>query len=48
MNLAGQSDEESLAIAIMDNFMEGSTDIDRSMHTTGFLKRLKNCSPRNI
>jgi hypothetical protein len=42
MNLAGQSDKETLAIAIMDDFMEGSTEIDRSIHTTSFTDGWRN------
>lgn len=43
MNLAIKSDQEILAIAtpIMDNLMEGSTEIDHNKHTKDFTERLK-------
>jgi hypothetical protein len=43
MNLATQSDQEILAIAspIMDNLMEGSTEIDHAKHTRDFTECLK-------
>ena len=41
MNVAGQSDQEILAIATMDNFMEKSTAIDHGTHTRDFTERLK-------
>lgn len=41
MNVAGQSDQEILAIATMNNIMEGSTTIDHATHTKDFSERLK-------
>ena len=43
MELASRSDEEILAIAnpIMDNLMEGSTEINHAKHTRDFTDRLK-------
>lgn len=43
MELASRSDEEILAIAnpIMDNLMEGSTEINHEKHTRDFTDRLK-------
>lgn len=44
MKLANLSDEEILAAAnpIMDNLMQGSTEIDHEKHTRDFTDRLKN------
>jgi hypothetical protein len=44
MQLANRSDEEILKIAnpIMDNLMEGSTEIDHVKHTRDFTDRMKN------
>jgi hypothetical protein len=43
MELANKSDEEILKIAnpIMDNLMEGSTEIEHERHTRDFTDRLK-------
>ena len=43
MLLANQSDEDILKIAnpIMDNLMEGSTEIDHVKHTRDFTDRMK-------
>jgi hypothetical protein len=43
MELANKSDEEILAVAnpIMDNLMEGSTEINHEKHTRDFTDRLK-------
>lgn len=43
MQLANKSDEEILKIAnpIMDNLMEGSTEIDHMKHTRDFTDRMK-------
>lgn len=43
MNLANKSDHDIPAIAtpIMDNLMEGSTEIDHTKHTKDFTERLK-------
>ena len=43
MNLTNQSDEEILNIAtpIMDNLMEGSTEIDWEKHTSDYTERAK-------
>lgn len=43
MLLAQQSDEDILKIAnpIMDNLMEGSTEIDHAKHTRDFTERMK-------
>ena len=43
MELANKSDEEILKIAnpIMENLMEGSTEIDHEKHTRDFTDRLK-------
>jgi hypothetical protein len=43
MLLANQSDEDILKIAnpIMDNLMEGSTEIDHAKHTRDFTDRMK-------
>lgn len=43
MELANKSDEEILKIAnpIMDNLMEGSTEIDHEKHTRDFTDRMK-------
>jgi hypothetical protein len=43
MTLAHKSDMEILAIAdsIMDNLMEGSTEIDHEKHTRDFTDRMK-------
>ena len=43
MELAGRSDAEILEIVdpIMDNLMEGSTEIDHAKHTRDFTDRLK-------
>ena len=43
MTLADKSDKEILAIAdpIMDNLMEGSTEIDHEKHTRDFTDRMK-------
>lgn len=43
MELAKRSDEEILAVAnpIMDNLMEGSTEINHEKHTRDFTDRLK-------
>jgi len=43
MTLAHKSDKEILAIAdsIMDNLMEGSTEIDHEKHTRDFTDRMK-------
>jgi len=44
MTLAEKSDKEILAVAdpIMDNLMEGSTEIDHEKHTRDFTDRMKN------
>lgn len=43
MELAQKSDEDILAVAnpIMDNLMEGSTEINHAKHTRDFTERLK-------
>ena len=43
MELAKQSDEEILAVAnpLMDNLMEGSTEINHAKHVRDFTDRLK-------
>lgn len=43
MELAKKSDEDILAVAnpIMDNLMEGSTEINHAKHTRDFTERLK-------
>jgi hypothetical protein len=43
MLLANQSDEDILKIAnpIMNNLMEGSTEIDHAKHTRDFTNRMK-------
>lgn len=41
MNVAGQPDQEILAIATMNNIMEGSTAIDHATHTKDFSEQLK-------
>lgn len=43
MELAKKSDEEILAVAnpIMDNLMEGSTEINHEKHTRDFTDRMK-------
>jgi hypothetical protein len=43
MDLANKSDDEILAVAdpIMDNLMEGSTEINHAKHTRDFTDRLK-------
>lgn len=43
MTLAEKSDKEILAVAdpIMDNLMEGSTEIDHEKHTRDFTDRMK-------
>jgi hypothetical protein len=48
MELANKTDEEILSVAnpIMDNLMEGSTEIDHEKHTRDFTDRKKTLSPR--
>jgi hypothetical protein len=49
MLLANQSDEDILKIAnpIMDNLMEGSTEIDYVKHTRDFTDRMKSIVTRD-
>ncbi len=49
MQLASNSDEEILKIAnpIMDNLMEGSTEVDHVKHTRDFTDRMKNIVTKN-